>query len=269
MMRILLWLLVLGLPCLGQVVTPGVGAGAVRLGQSDPEVRQALGAPREIRPGSSDTRIYLYDGLMLLLNKEKQVIGLTLSGPGFKTAEKVGVGSSAGEVERAYGAGLRRGEGNLTYPAKGLGFTFDGQGKASHVYVFKPEGDRPLLGDRQIVAGKRAGQLQLGGSAQAVQSAWGAPSKTQDLGGGRSLLTFDKQGIRLMVSGGAIDAILVTTGDFITVEGVKIGATQAEVERAYGSGFQRKGPGLFYAQKGIGFLLGKESVIEIQVLFPR
>jgi len=269
MLRFLLWFLVLSGAAWAQVVTPGVGVGSVKLGQTEAQIRQALGAPREIRPGSSDTRLFIFDGLMLLINKEKQVIGLTVSGAGYKTAEGVGVGSAAAEVEKRFGPGLRRGEGNLTYPGRGLGFTFDGQGKASHLYVFKPEGDRPLLGDRLIVAGKRAGQLQLGGSAQAVQAAWGAPSKTQDLGGGRSLWTFEEQGVRLMVSGGAIDAILVTTGDFITNEGVKVGAKQAEVERAYGSGFQRKGPGLFYAQKGIGFLLGKESVIEIQVLFPR
>lgn len=269
MLRLLLWLLVLSGAAWAQLITPGVGAGSVKLGQPEAQVRQALGAPREIRPGSSDTRMFIYDGLMLLVNKEKQVIGLTISAAGFKTAEKVGVGSSAADVERAYGAGLRRGEGNLTYPGRGLGFTFDAQGKASHVYVFKQEGDRPLLGDRLIVAGKRAGQLKLGGAALAVQSAWGAPSKTQDLGGGRSLWTFNDQGVRLMVSGGQIDAILVTTGDFITNEGLKVGASQAEVERAYGAGFQRKGPGLFYPEKGIGFLLGKESVIEIQVLFPR
>lgn len=276
MRKVLLFLALVAIPVLaaGASIDGGRGVGDIRLGDSYEKVEQALGQAdrKQVSPTDPDAGMLFYDrhGLAVLVNKDLKVLGITVTGGGYATPEAIRVGSTRAQVESAYGRGLTRGQGNLSYPGRGLAFSFQ-NGKVSHVFVVKPEEDRPLLGDRLIVPGQRMGELRLGQDVAAVRSAWGKPDSEKPIreGSATSILTYKEEGVRLVVSGGRIDGVLATTGDFITAGGLKAGATKAEVERAFGKGYATQGPGLFYRNLGIGFIMGEDKVLEIQVIHPK
>ena len=97
----------------------------------------------------------------------------------------------------------------------------------------------------------------------------GSPSRIGRLQGGQQLWTYKDQGIRVVVAGEKVQGILITTGDFITAEGVKMSSSTNDVVRSFGPHGVRKGRGLFLRERGIGFILERDTVVEIQVLYPR
>lgn len=267
--RVVLLLLLLCPPLWAAVIEPGKSAGSYQLGQDFKQVQASLGAPARVDPSPSDpsTKMYFYRDVAFLVNRQNQVLGITVTSPSYATSGGVGVGSSEQKVRAAFGEGLQRGNGNRTYAERGLGFSFS-SGVVTHVYVFKPEGQRPLLGDRLLVAGKRAGELALGLPFATVAKEWGAPEARSELGG-RSVVSYPKQGVRLVVSGGKLDGVLVSTGDFITAGGLKVGSTVSEIERVLGPAPSKRETGLFYPKLGIGFVLSGGQVREVQILYPQ
>ncbi|MBI3929392.1 MAG: hypothetical protein HY319_27855 [Armatimonadetes bacterium] len=274
-MRIAFLVLLLAGAALAQtgLITGGKAVGDIQLGQSLSRVQKLLGQADRVESSPTDPEagMHYYDsrGLAILFGNDEKVLGVTVTSGAYRTSEGLQVGSALAEVQKHYGHGLQRGSGNLSYPDRGLAFSFSAD-KVTHIYVVKTEEDRPLLGDRLVVPGKRAGKLELGSAVDEVRQKWGKPNSEQPIKKGSStrVLIYKKQAVRLVVREGKIDGILITTGDFITREGVKVGSSEAEVKRAFGSGFARKGPGLFYSSRGIGFMVGKGKVVEIQVLYP-
>ena len=65
------------------------------------------------------------------------MIGITVQGGPWKTPEGIGVGSAGAAVTKTYGQGLQRGQGNIAYASKGIGFRFM-QNCVSQVTVLKP-----------------------------------------------------------------------------------------------------------------------------------
>ncbi len=274
-MRRLLILLIL-LPSLALADSSIVGGkrvGPVALGQSLQTLEKSLGKADRVQKAEADKEAAMLfcqqKGIAVLVTAKKKVLGITVTSPSYATPEAVRVGSSEKQVRQAYGQGLIRGRGNWTYPDRGLAFSF-AKGKVSQIYVMKTEEERPLLGDRLIQAGIRCGDLELGLPFQQVVKLWGKPDHRADMKGkSAEIVSYRDHGVRLVVSQGRVDGILITTGDFITPQGVKIGSSRAEVVRAFGKKFQEKEPYLGYSQDGIGFILGEEQVIEIQVLYPK
>ena len=254
------------------VIQGGVGLGSYKLGAAFESVQKQLGQPPQVKRSPSDPKsgmaFYPDRGLAFLLNREQTILGITVTEPKYKTAEGVGVGSTVDQVKAAYGNGLARGAFNLSFPNHGLSFAFTDR-KVTHVYVTKVEESQSMHGDRLIVPGSRVGEIRLGASADVAKRILGKPDRVGNLKGGRKLWTYKEKGLRLVVGSNRVEGILITTGDFITSEGVKVGATSADIKRSFGPHGQRTDRGLFYRQRGIGFLLERDQTIEIQVLYPR
>jgi hypothetical protein len=111
------------------VTTPDKASiNGVAFGAHEEDVRRLLGQPdsttHSARDGAikdSTTNLH-YKGLTAILD-EGQVVGIRCAGTDCTTGDGVRVGSSAAEVERAYGpAGRSGGSTQLTY-----GFTTDGK----------------------------------------------------------------------------------------------------------------------------------------------
>ncbi len=254
------------------VIQGGVGLGNFKLGAAFESVQKQLGQPPEVKRSPSDPKsgmaFYPDKGLAFLLNREQTILGITVTEPKYRTSSGIGVGSSLQQVKAAYGNGLARGAFNLSFPDKGLSFAFTNQ-KVTHVYVTKVEESQSMHGDRLIVPGSRVGEIRLGSSGDVAERVLGKPDRVGHLKGGRKLWTYQEKGLRLVMGSAGVEGILITTGDFITSEGVKVGATSADIKRSFGPHGQRTDKGLFYHQRGIGFLLERDQTIEIQVLYPR
>ncbi len=253
------------------LIRGGQGVGGIRLGQTLDEVRKALGPPAKVTPSPNDPNSKLLDypkrGLSVFLGSSGAVIGVVVSGASWKTPEGVAVGTSQNQVLKSFGKGLVRGEGNLTYPDRGLAFSFR-KGLVHTIYVFRREEDRALMGDRLIEPGRRVGQIQIGDPISRVEEAWGRADRVLPLGqGGRERLhSFKEEGLGLVVLEGRIQGVILETGDFITREGVKVGSTRAEVLRVFGSTFRAEPERIWYEVRGIGFWFQGDRVRQIQVV---
>lgn len=253
------------------VIQGGVGLAGFKLGAAFESVQKQLGKPPQVKRSPSDPKsgmaFYPEKGLAFLLNREQTIIGITVTEAKYRTSAGIGVGSSVDQVKAAYGNGLSRGAFNLSFPDHGLSFAFTDR-KVTHVYVTKIEESQAMHGDRLIVPGARAGEIRLGAAPAVVERVLGKPDRVGHLKGGLKLWTYKDKGLRLVMSEG-VEGILITTGDFITSEGVKVGATSADIKRSFGPHGEKTSRGLFYRQRGIGFLLERDQTIEIQVLYPR
>lgn len=248
----------------------GVGIGKVKLGTSLAEVEAALGKSSQVSASPNDpgSKFYAYPkfGVTVFVGSAGKVIGITVTSAQYRTPEGLGVGSTRPQVEKAYGKGLARGSGNVNYASRGLAFSYNG-GKVTHVFVFKPEESRPFLGDRLIVPGMRVGDLRLGAPADPVRKAWGAPSGVTPLSGiPGEVWNYKEQGVSVLASEGLIRSIMVSSGDFITKEGVQVGSSFEEVKKAFGTDGEASTDFYFYVKKGIGFQLTGGRVSEIRVV---
>lgn len=253
------------------LIQGGKGVGAVRLGQTMDEVKRAIGAPKKTTPSPNDPDSKLLDypsrGLSVFMGSSGGVIGVVVSGASWRTPEGVCVGTAQARVTELFGRGLQRGQDNLTYAARGLAFSFKG-GKVRTIYVFQPEEERALLGDRIIEPGRRVGDIRVGDPLSRVEDAWGKADKVLDLGKGtgRKLHRFKEEAVGLIVYRGLIEGMILETGDFITRQGVKVGSSRAEVLQAFGRTYRSEPERLWYDVSGIGFWFQGDRVRQIQVL---
>ena len=250
----------------GWQIRPGQGLGPLSLGQSLGDAESSLGKASQVQASESDPKAQLRTyarGVLLLVNAEKKVLGITLWDRTARSAEGLGVGISRGQVESQWGKGLSRGPQQYAYAGRGIGFQYDGQDRIERVFVFRPEAALPLQGDRLIQPGKRCGDIVLGIPLSQVEQAWGAAPTQQ----GKDHRWPDK-GVGLMVDGGRVVAITVTTGDYVTAAGLKMGSRSADVLRALGKAEQRPGGNLFYPSRGIAFYLAGEVVSTVQIFAP-
>jgi hypothetical protein len=200
--------------------------------------------------------------VLLLVNGKQKVIGITIYQPGAKMANGLGVGSSVTQVQSALGTGLQRGPQQVAYPS-GIGFAYDNASLVDRVFIFKAEAQTALQGDRLLVAGKRCGDLKVGMAYAAVESAWGAAPVHE----GKNYRWPDKF-VGVLVEGGRVAAITMTTGDYISHKGLKVGCSKAEVLKVYGPAPDTTGGNLIYPKWGIAFYLAGPTVSTIQIFAP-
>lgn len=271
---LLLLFALLTLPALSadpKLIQGGKGVGPVRLGQTQEQVEKALGKPAAVKPSPNDPESKLLEypgkGLSVFMGSSGGVIGVVVTGSGYRTAEDVCVGTAKATVRTTYGTGLQRGVENLTYPSRGLAFSF-ASGKVTHIFIFQPEEGRALLGDRIIEPGKRVGDIRIGDPISKVDEAWGKADKVLPLSkeSKRNLHRYKEEAIGLIVYGGRIEGMILETGDFITREGIKVGSSKAEVLKAFGKTYRAEPERIWYEVRGIGFWFQGDRVRQIQVL---
>lgn len=270
-MRALIFLVVLLLfPCfsLAQtwVVEPGASYGPIFLGQSLSEAQKILGTPSKSQPSSSDpsSQLLTYPGsVMLLVNRDRKVLGITTWAAQARTAQGLGIGSSQTQVQGALGRGLQRGQGQILYNDLGLGFSYDDQGRAKTLFLFKPEAQQALHGDRLILPGLRCGDLKIGMPLAQVVKAWGsAPEHSgQDY-------RWPERGVGLLVIRGKVEAITVTTGDFMSKDGLKVGCPSQDVARLLGAAEDVAPGAMLYPSKGVAFYFAGNQVASVQIFAP-
>jgi hypothetical protein len=274
MTRRLLLVLCLLIPCL---LAPALGVawpikegdsyGPLQLGQKVARAERTLGKPKSSEPSASDpsTRFNTYAaGVMLLVNGEGNIIGITVTDPQARTASGLGVGSSSQQVQKVLGTGLQRGPNQVAYPTHGIGFAFSGANKVERVFLFKKEGVSPLQGDRLIVPGQRCGDIKVGMTIQEIEAAWGPPSTTNPA---VHLYQWAAKGVGVTGQRGRVVAITLSTGDYVTRQGLKVGSLRSEVLAALGQPQQTVAQQMVYKQ-GIMFTISGEQVAVVQVFSP-
>ncbi|MBS2037703.1 hypothetical protein JST97_22150 [bacterium] len=269
MTRFLFIALCLLIPCMAVAqnwqLKPGTGYGPIQLNQSLSEAEASLGAPLSSKASESDPQSSLktYKGdVLLLVNGQKKVLGITTWAGSARMASGLGVGSSISQVVSGLGQGLARGPQQVAYP-NGIGFAYDVNGKVERVFIFKAEAQSALQGDRLIVAGKRCGDLKVGMPMSELQLAWGAAPVVD----GKNHRWPDKF-VGVLAESGQVAAITITTGDYISPKGLKVGCSRGEVIKVYGKAPDTSGGNLIYPHRGIAFYLAGETVSTIQVFSP-
>ncbi|MBQ7529160.1 hypothetical protein IJT10_04585 [bacterium] len=252
-------------------IVGGQGVGPIRLGQNQGQVVGLLGKPDRVQssPNDPNAKMLFFNskGLAVFMGSNGGVIGISVLNGSWKTAENIGIGSSGEAVYKTYGQGLQRGQGNVNYASRGLAFSIRNN-RVISIYVFKREDDRPLLGDRLIIPGRRVGDISIGMANSKVVNEWGQADSATPLGSGNSLYRYREEAVGLIVSSnGVIQGMVMETGDFITKEGIKVGSSKEEVLRVFGPCNVSNGS-LLYEKKGIGFRLTQGRVSQITVLAP-
>lgn len=247
----------------------GERAGPFTLGSSFAAVSQRLGAPPDVIPSASDpgtsTRMYKKQKIAFLVQQEK-VIGITVARSDWKTRGGLGVGSTLESFQKAYGKGLKRGANDVAFSQHGLAVTHAG-GKVNTVYVVKKDAIDAAKGDYLLVGGTRAGEMRLGNSAKDMKALLGPPAKTE--GTGKAIWVYPDLGVRLAFVKDRLYLIGVTSGDWVTPTGLKVGRPFSEMKKSLGKEYRVDKSSVFYDQWGIGARLEGELIVELLIFSPK
>lgn len=248
----------------------GERAGPYTLGSSFSSVEQKLGKAPDVFPSSSDpgtsTRMYKSQKIAFLVNPEGKIIGITVARGDWKTKGGLGVGSTLESFQKALGKGLKRGTNDVAFPQYGLAVTHAG-GKVNTVYVVKKDALEAAKGDYLLVGGTRAGEMRLGNSSTDMKALLGPPPKTE--GANDSIWTYPDMGIRLAFVKGRLYLIGVTSGDWVTPQGFKVGRPFSEMKKDLGKDYRIDNSSVFYDQWGIGARLQGDVIVEILIFTPK
>ena len=252
------------------LIVGGERAGPFVLGSSFQQVVAKLGPAPDKQASSGDPgttfQIYKKQQLAFLVNPEFKVIGITVARKDWKTAKGLGVGSSVLAFQEVYGKGLKRGNGQLAFQDKGLAVTFTG-GTVETIYVVKKDEVDAVKGDHLLVGGTRAGQLRLGNSAEDLLKLMGKPGQKE--GPEENIWIYPDRGIRLGFIQGRLHMVGVTSGDWVTPSGLKVGRPFADMKRELGSDYRVESSSVFYDSWGIGARLQGEQIVEILIFNPQ
>ncbi len=128
-------------------------------------------------------------------------------------------------------------------------------------------------GAGEIVPGKSVGDVRLGMSTGELFQRWGPPERTDRDSDGVTLYDYgEKQGVGVFVDGDQVSQILVVTPDWITTNGIKVGATRPEVLAFYGqpdtqlTGQTQDEVRIWYKRRGLVFIFKGRAVAGITVV---
>ena len=124
-----------------------------------------------------------------------------------------------------------------------------------------------VKGDHLLVGGSRAGQLRLGQSANDMETLLGSPDKKS--GPQNNIWTYPDRGIRLAFIQERLHMVGVTSGDWVTPSGLKVGRPFADMKRELGPDYRIEQSSVFYDKWGIGARLQGDLIVEILIFNPR
>lgn len=248
----------------------GERAGPFTLGSSFSSVVKRLGQPPDVFPSKADpgtkTCMYKKQKIAFLVNPQDKVIGITIARSDWKTGQGLGVGSSLAAFQKLLGKGLKRGSGDQAFPQYGLAVSHS-KGTVGAVYVVKKDAVDGAKGDYLLVGGNRAGEMRLGNSSKDMKALLGPPAKTE--GANDAIWTYPQHGIRLAFVGGRLQLIGVTSGDWVTPGGLKVGRPFAEMKKELGKGYRIEQSSVFYDQWGLGARLQGDLIVELLIFTPK
>lgn len=266
------WLFVVPLSAQAETgsIIGGRQAGPFKLGDTFDTVVKKLGKPESSTPTSGDPsttlKMYSAQKLAFLVNKESKIIGITVARKDWKTDGGLGVGSPLTSFTKTYGNGLKRGKGQLAFSEHGLSITHD-QSVVKTIYVVKKDKLDQAKGDHVIVGGSRVGAIKLGQTPQELQKLLGPPPAKEGSGG--SVWVYADRGIRLGFIQGRLQMIGVTSGDWVTPSGLKVGRPFSDMKKELGSDYRVQSSSVFYDQWGIGARLLEQQITEILIFSPK
>lgn len=244
----------------------GERAGPFSLGSPFSQVISRWGQPPDIFPSSSDpgttTRMYKQHKVAFLVNRQEKVIGITVARNDWKTSAGLGVGSSLASFQKILGKGLKRGAQDLAFPQYGLAVSH-AEGVVKTVYIVKKDALEAAKGDYLLVGGNRAGQIRLGSSSSDIKTLLGPPATTE--GPSDAIWVYPQHGLRLAFVKGRLYLIGVTSGDWVTPGGLKVGRRFAEMKKELGSGYRVDKSSVFYDQWGLGARLEEDLIVELLI----
>lgn len=259
-------------PALAQdtLLVGGERAGPYTLGSPFASVVKRLGEPPDVFPSSSDpstsTRMYKKHKIAFLVGRDKTILGVTVARSDWKTKGGLGVGSTLEAFQKTYGKGLKRGAGDQAFGQHGLAVSH-ANGKVTIVYVVKKDKLVAAQGDYLLVGGTRAGQLRLGTSSKDLKALLGPPAKTE--GAGDAIWVYPDLGVKLAFVKGRLYLIGVTSGDWVTPAGVKVGRPFSEMKKDLGKDYRIENSSVFYDKWGIGARLEGQLIVEILIFQPK
>lgn len=270
---LLILLFLCGAPVWAQSSTLLVGgqqAGPFKLGDSYSIVTKKLGTPDSSTPTSGDPsttlKMYKQYQLAFLVNSQSQVIGITVARKDWKTSQGLGVGSPLSDFQQAFGSGLKRGNGQLSFPEYGIAVTYS-QNVVKTVYIVKKDERDKVKGDYLIVGGTRVGQLRLNQTAADMVALLGQPGSKE--GASQNVWVYPDRGIRLGFIQGRLQMIGVTSGDWVTPSGLKVGRPFSDMKKELGNDYRVQSSSVFFDKWGIGARLLGEQIVEILIFNPR
>ena len=248
-----------------RIIIGGKRVGPVTLGAPLSKYASYLGNRKMISPTFFN---YPKRGMALLV-KNGKVEGIMVYSTDYKTRKGVRVGTPLAKVRKHYGNYLRTESGSLTYSELGLSFNESGN-KVTRIMVVHAAVD-PLLGDKAVIPGVRAGNLKIGMDVSAVKKYWGEPTKTRQLENNKSvtIYQYDPKAVKLLVTDGVVAGVQVNSYKFRTPEGIGIDSTREQVVKTYGKQFKKVKDSVMYPSMGVGFYFHKNKVIEILLTYRR
>lgn len=248
----------------------GQSAGPFQVGSSFDTVVQKLGQPSADNPSSGDPgtrmKLYLKQQLGFLVNPKSKVIGITVARKDWKTKQGLGVGSPVLAFQETFGRGLKRGRGHLAFPQHGIALTHK-SGLVQTVYIVKKDKVDRVKGDHLVIGGTRAGQLRLGRSSKDLSKLLGKPNSKE--GPQDNIWVYPDRGIRLGFIQGRLHLVGVTSGDWVTPSGLKVGRPFSEMKKELGSNYRVQQSSVFYDKWGIGARLQGDLIVEILIFNPK
>ncbi|MCE1246894.1 MAG: hypothetical protein LWY06_09635 [Firmicutes bacterium] len=262
---LLLFFAAVSLPAFADtVIVGGKRAGGVELGQAFSKYEKRLGKKRAI-----GTTMFDFPGSkMALMVKNGVVEGIIVYSPGYRTAEGIRVGDPVKKLKDKYGNYLTTETGALVYTELGLAFN-EKDYKITRIMVVPATPD-PLLGDKMVVPGKRAGNIIIGMDYSSIEKQWGRPDSSEKMQGNEKFTVhkYEKKGIKIISESGMVAGAEILSYKFRTPEGIGVKSTRDQVVKTYGKRFKEVKDSIDYKSLGIGFYFNKGEVIEI-LLSPK
>jgi len=122
--------------------------------------------------------------------------------------------------------------------------------------------------DTLIVPGERVGWMTVGMDYGAVTKAFAGANCRKDRSGDLDAYHYEKFKFTFLVNQANQVVIIVTSNPrYHLPDGLAVGASRAAVTKAFGAG-RDDGEYVFYYDKGVGFRIVNNAVVEIGVLAP-
>ncbi len=197
--------------------------------------------------------------------KNNNIFLITFINPLFITYEGIKIGCTKDDIIRKYGRPKIENANTLLYYNSGIGFELS-QDKIIKILIF-PTPAKTILGDGKIIAGERAGNINLDMMISDIEKIWNKPdyiTKFEEPAKRKMYFYTDLHGVILITERNRIKEIAILS-PLYTYEGViRVGVSVNKIKSVMGEGL-RKDNLIIYRDQGINFRIKNEIISEITI----